>query len=78
VPALATECAPNDDLTVWTCSLRAGVTFHDGSAFDANDVIVSYTAGLDASSPLHVGVTGSWVYYDYIFGGLINPPEPTE
>ena len=78
VPALATECAPDDDLTVWTCSLRAGVTFHDGSAFDANDVIVSYTAGLDASSPLHTGVTGSWVYYDYIFGGLINPPEPAE
>ncbi|NNL48922.1 MAG: peptide ABC transporter substrate-binding protein, partial [Acidimicrobiia bacterium] len=72
VPGLATECAPNDDLTVWTCSLREGVTFHDGSTFDANDVVVSYTAGLDASSPLHTGSTGSWVYYDYIFGGLIN------
>ncbi len=72
VPGLATECAPNEDLTVWTCSLREGVTFHDGSTFDANDVVVSYTAGLDASSPLHTGSTGSWVYYDYIFGGLIN------
>lgn len=72
VPGLATECVPNDELTVWTCSLREGVTFHDGSALDANDVVVSYTAGLDASSPLHTGSTGSWVYYDYIFGGLIN------
>ncbi len=72
VPGLATECAPNEDLTVWTCSLREGDTFHDGSTFDANDVVVSYTAGLDASSPLHTGSTGSWVYYDYIFGGLIN------
>ncbi len=71
-PGLASECAPNDDLTVWTCSLREGVTFHDGSALDANDVVMSYTAGLDASSPLHTGSTGSWVYYDYIFGGLIN------
>jgi ABC-type transport system substrate-binding protein len=76
-PALATECVPNAELTVYTCSLREGVTFHDGSAFDANDVVVSYAAGLDAESPLHVGTTGSWVYYDYIFG-LINKPEPTE
>ncbi len=30
-PQLATECVPNDDLSLWTCSLREGVTFHDGS-----------------------------------------------
>ena len=76
-PGLATECVPNEELSVWTCSLREGVLFHDGSTFDANDVIVSYAAGLDAASPLHEGVTGSWVYYDYIFG-LINKPEPTD
>ena len=74
IPALATECVANAELTVWTCSLREGVTFHDGSAFDANDVVASYAAGLDASSPLHTGATGSWVYYDYIFG-LINAEE---
>ena len=71
-PALATECVPNEDSSVWTCSLRQDVNFHDGSAFDANDVIVSYAAGLDASNPLHTGATGSWVYYEYIFGGLMN------
>ena len=73
-PQLATECAPNDTLDVWTCSLRQGVTFHDGSTFDANDVVASYTAGLDASSPLHTGNTGTFEYYDYLWG-LINAPE---
>lgn len=75
VPGLAEECAPNEDLTVWTCTLR-DTTFSDGSALDANDVVTSYTAGLDASSPLHTGSTGTWVYYDYLWGGLINPSEP--
>jgi len=73
-PQLATECVPNDDLSVWTCSLREGVLFHDGSTFDANDVIVSFTAGLDGASPLHTGNSGVFEYYDYLWNGLINPP----
>jgi ABC-type transport system substrate-binding protein len=71
-PQLATGCEANDDLSVWTCSLRSGVTFHDGSTFDANDVLASFTAGLDASSPLHVGNSGVFEYYDYLWNGLIN------
>jgi ABC-type transport system substrate-binding protein len=71
-PQLATECTPNDDLSVWTCSLRQGVVFHDGTTFDSNDVVVSWTAGLDAASPIHVGNTGAWTYYDYLWDGLIN------
>ena len=31
VPALATSCDPNAELTVWTCKLREDVKFHDGS-----------------------------------------------
>jgi peptide/nickel transport system substrate-binding protein len=73
-PALATECAPNDDLTVWTCSLREGVKFHDGTDFDANDVVATFTMGLDASSPLHVGNTNAWEYYCYIWT-CMNVPE---
>ena len=73
-PQLAMECVPNDDLSVWTCSLREGVLFHDGSTFDANDVVVSFTAGLDAGSPLHAGNSGVFEYYDYLWNGLINAP----
>ena len=73
-PALAKECVANDDLTVWTCSLREGVLFHDGSKFDANDVVASFGAGIDASNPYHVGNTGAWEYYSYLWDGLMNVP----
>lgn len=71
-PQLATACVPNDELSIWTCTLRQGVVFHDGSSFDANDVIASFTAGLDATSALHTGNTGAFEYYDYLWNGLIN------
>lgn len=76
VPKLATECVANDDSTVWTCTLREGVTFHDGSTFDANDVVTSWTAGIDAASPLHVGNSGVFEYYTYLWTQLINAPAP--
>jgi ABC-type transport system substrate-binding protein len=73
-PALAKECVANADLTVWTCSLQEGVLFHDGSMFDANDVVASFGAGIDASNPYHVGNTGAWEYYSYLWDGLMNVP----
>ncbi len=72
VPQLATECAPDEAGTTWTCNIRTGVKFHDGSDLDANDVVASFSAGLDAANPLHVGNTGAWTYYDYLWGGLLN------
>jgi ABC-type transport system substrate-binding protein len=72
VPELATGCTPNEDSTVWTCALREGVTFHDGSTFDANDVVASWAAGIDAANPNHIGNTGAFEYYSYLFDGLMN------
>ncbi len=74
-PALATSCEPNADLTEWTCTLREGVKFHDGSDFDANDVIASWGAGIDASNPNHVGNTGAFEYYSYLWDGLMNADD---
>jgi ABC-type transport system substrate-binding protein len=71
-PKLATECTPNEDATVWVCTLREGVTFHDGSEFDANDVVASWALGIDASNPLHVGNTGAFEYYGYLWNSLMN------
>jgi ABC-type transport system substrate-binding protein len=71
IPALATSCEPNEDSTVWTCALREGVQFHDGSKFDANDVVTTFQAGLDASSVLHIGNTNLWEYYTNLWG-LVN------
>lgn len=71
-PALATSCEPNEDLTVWTCNLREGVKFHDGSSLDANDVVMSWVVAWDASNPLHVGNTGAFEYFTYLWGNLLN------
>lgn len=45
-PGLAVEWAPVDDLT-WEFKLRQGVTFHDGSAFNADDVVCSFKRAPD-------------------------------
>jgi ABC-type transport system substrate-binding protein len=74
VPELATSCESNADSTVWTCHLRDGVKFHDGSDFDADDVVASFAVGLDASNPYHVGNTGSFDYPAYLWGGFMNAP----
>ncbi len=74
VPALATDCAGNEDATEFTCTLREGVTFHDGATFDANDVVLSYAVMWDASHPLHIGRTGSFEYWAGLFGSFLNPP----
>ena len=75
VPELATGCTANEDSTVWTCSLREGVLFHDGTTFDANDVVFSWAAGIDASNPYHIGNTGVFDYYGYLWDGLMNEVE---
>lgn len=72
-PALATECTPNEDLTEYTCKLRPNVKFHDGSTFDANDVVMSWVVAWDAAHPLHIGNTGAFEYFSYLWG-LMNAP----
>ena len=47
-PALAAEePAVTADERSWTVKLRQGISFHDGSAFDADDVVATYRAVLD-------------------------------
>jgi peptide/nickel transport system substrate-binding protein len=41
-PALATDWEVSDDQLVWTFELREGVTWHNGDAFTADDVVFSY------------------------------------
>lgn len=40
-PALATSWTVSDDQKTYTFKLKKGVTFHDGAAFDAEDVVFS-------------------------------------
>ena len=74
VPSLAEKCEANTDLTEWTCTLRQGVTFHDGSTLDAKDVLASYGAYWDAANPLHTGNTGAFTYFSALFGSFLNAP----
>lgn len=78
VPALAEEYESNEDLTEWTFTLREGVTFHDGTALDAGDVVASYRVQWDAEDPLHVGRDGLFTYFEALFGGFLNPPPAPE
>ncbi len=74
VPALASDYSGNADATEWTFTLRDGVTFSDGSALDANDVVASFIAMWDASSPMHIGRTGDFTYWGAFFGSPLNAP----
>ena len=78
IPSLATSCDPNTDLTVWTCHLREGVLFSDGSTLDANDVVESWAVAWDAANPLHIGNTGAFTYFSTLWGNLLNAPAASE
>lgn len=54
-PALATSWEPIGDGEGWRFHLREGVTFHDGSSFDAEDVLFSYERASNEASD-----TRSW------------------
>ncbi|WGH80203.1 ABC transporter substrate-binding protein [Jannaschia ovalis] len=54
-PALATAWEPIGDGAGWRFTLREGVTFHDGQAFTAEDVIFSYERAASEQSD-----TSSW------------------
>jgi peptide/nickel transport system substrate-binding protein len=49
-PSLATEWSGNEDGSVWTFKLREGVTFNDGSPFEAADVVASLDRVVDPKS----------------------------
>lgn len=75
VQNLAETYSGDADGTVWTFNMRRGVEFHDGSELDANDVVASFAAQWDSTSPIHTGRTGDFVYFAILFGGFLNTPN---
>ncbi|MEM7095429.1 MAG: ABC transporter substrate-binding protein [Actinomycetota bacterium] len=53
-PNMAESLVANDDFTVWTITMRPGITFHDGVAVDAAAVAANLQAFKDSST---TGVT---------------------
>jgi len=68
IPALAESWAFNDDATQLTLNLRQGVTFHDGSAFTAEDVVATFTRILDEA-------TGAAARANYLSIASIDTPD---
>jgi peptide/nickel transport system substrate-binding protein len=68
-PALVETCVPDRELKVWTCRLRQGVFFHDGSILDAGDVVMSFVLQWDASNLLHKGDFTNW---KSLWGSFLN------
>ena len=52
-PALAESWTISDDGTVYTFKLRDGVTFHDGTPFNAEAVKYNFDRMLDENHPQH-------------------------
>jgi ABC-type transport system substrate-binding protein len=77
LPSLAESCDPNADSSLWTCTLREGVKFHNGATLDSLDVLTTFAVQWDAEHPLHVGREGLFEYWGYLFAGNLNPPPPT-
>lgn len=75
-PVLAEKCEANADATVYTCTLRKDVKFHNGATLDAADVVASFSRAFDYNDPNHVGNTGVFQYYKDFFGpvSLNEPP----
>ena len=44
VGLLATDATPSTDLKKWSVNLREGITFHDGTPFNADAVIANFNA----------------------------------
>ncbi len=74
-PDLAESCTGNADATEWTCVLKKGVVFSNGAALDANDVVASFSIGMDYKNPLRKGNTGAFQYFKDLLGPkVINQP----
>ena len=50
VPFMAEAVVPNDDFTLWTITMRPGITFHDGEPVDAVAVAANLQAFKDSAT----------------------------
>src|SRR5579863_966803 len=68
MPSLATSWTVDDTGTRWVFTLRKGVTFQDGTPFDADAVKFNLDRWRLKTDPYHTG--GDFTYYESQFGGF--------
>ena len=68
-PALASEWTTSDDGTEWTFTLQDGVTFHDGTDFNAEAVCFNFDRWYNFTGPIQQSASSSY-YYQTVFGGF--------
>ena len=69
VPNLAEECTANETGTEWTCKLKQGVKFHDGTDFNADAVIFNFERWRFTTNPYHFPEQ-VFEYYEAMWGGF--------
>ena len=67
MPGLAQSWSASADGLTWTFNLRPGVSFHDGTALNADAVAFNIQRWWDAANPYHSGDFG---YFEAFFGGF--------
>lgn len=67
---LATDWSANDDATAWTFTLREGVTFQDGTPFNAEAVKFNFDRWNDPANEYRFDKT--FVPWTWIFGGFLG------
>jgi ABC-type amino acid transport substrate-binding protein len=77
IPALATGCLANENSTEWTCELRQGVKFHDGTDFNADAVIFNFERWRFTDNPYHFE-SQVFEYYEYMWFGFDDGSVITE
>ncbi|MGS4943980.1 ABC transporter substrate-binding protein [Meridianimarinicoccus sp. RP-17] len=78
-PSLATAWEPIDGGAGWRFTLREGVTFHDGAAFTAEDVLFSYDRAASEASDVRswfAPVSEVVVVDDYTVEIMTTSPQP--
>ncbi len=68
-PGIATGCDPSSDRMIWTCDIRSGVKWSDGTPLTSKDVAFTYQFILDNNIPN---------YRDYLpFNPTFETPDDT-
>lgn len=68
-PGLAVSWSSESDGRVWTFELRRGVTFHDGTPFDADAVVFSFERQRD---PRHPYYRSDFTYWKSYFAHVLS------